>query len=125
MQPCLPESERSLLLPLLDTDSMLLLWVDVLKSVSLCTNLPQDNLLGLLSTGDGGELPISMGAERAGMFVLFAVFKSIIFYCCQLLGDQTKQQISTQTLDKKGYLNVKINIKLASILSVVYLRVNV
>lgn len=86
MKPYLPESERSLLLPLLDTESMLLLLADVLKSVNLCTSLPQDNLLGLLSTGDGGELPISMGAERAGMFVLFAVFKSIICFCGQLLA---------------------------------------
>ena len=84
MQRCLPESERSLLLPLLDTDSMLLPLADVLKSVNLCTSLPQDNLLGLLSTGDGGELPVSMGAEKAGMFVLFAVFKSIICFCGQL-----------------------------------------
>lgn len=54
---------------------MLLLFADVLKSVSLCTSLPQDSLLGLLSTGEGGELPTSVGAERAGMFVI---------YCCSI-----------------------------------------
>lgn len=35
MQHCLPESERSLLLLLLDPDSILLLLAGVLKSVSL------------------------------------------------------------------------------------------
>lgn len=73
---CLPESDRSLLLPLLEPDSILLLLADVLKSASLCTSLPQDSLLGLLSTGEGGELT-SVCADRAGMIVLFAVFNSI------------------------------------------------
>lgn len=74
-QECLqhysPKSDRSLLLLVLDLDSMLLL----LKSDSLCTSLLQDNLRGLLSTGDGGELP---GSLDAGMFVLFAV---VIWIC--------------------------------------------
>lgn len=65
---CLPESDRSLLLPLLDPESMLLL-VDVLKSASLCTNLPQDSLRGLLSTGDGGKLLILVGEYRAGIVI--------------------------------------------------------
>lgn len=78
LQLCLPESERSLLLPLLEPDSMLLL-ADVLKSVSLCTSLLQDSLLGLPSTGEGGELVVlSAGAERAGMVLSpFAVFNGI------------------------------------------------
>ncbi len=93
LQRCIPESERSLLLPLLDPDSMLLLLADVLKSVSLCTSLPHDSLLGLLSTGDGGELPKSVGAERAGMVLLFAVFNSIS--CLWRNKKKKKQQIST------------------------------
>lgn len=65
-------SERSLLLPRLEPESTLLL--DALKSASLCTSLPHDNLLELLlSAGDGGELLMLVGAERAGIVVLFAV----------------------------------------------------
>lgn len=55
----------------------MLLLADVLKSVSLCTSLPQDSLLGLLSTGEGGKLLISAFAERAGMVEPFAVFNSM------------------------------------------------
>lgn len=75
MHVCSPESERSLLLPLLEPESTLLLWLDVLKSASLCTSLPHDSLLELLplSTGDGGKLLMVVGAERAGIVVFFAV----------------------------------------------------
>lgn len=47
----------------------MLLLVDVLKSASLCTNLPQDSLRGLLSTGDGGKLLILVGEYRAGIVI--------------------------------------------------------
>lgn len=73
---------------------MLLLLGDVLKSVSLCTSLPQDSLLGLLSTGEGGKLAISADAgDRAGMAVLLiAVFNSISCLCCQLFMRKQKKK---------------------------------
>lgn len=86
---------------------LLLLLGDVLKSVNLCTSLPQDSLLGLLSTGEGGKLARSADAgDRAGMAVLLiAVFNSISCVCGQLFmrkkKKERKQQISTQTQDKR------------------------
>ncbi|KAG7228008.1 hypothetical protein INR49_005629 [Caranx melampygus] len=47
-----------------------------LKSVSLCTSLPQDSLLGLPSTGEGGELATSVDAERAGMLLEQAAMRT-------------------------------------------------
>ena len=65
-----PESERSLLLPLFELDSsMLLLLTPAPKSVNLWTSLPQDILLGDLSTGEGGRLLTSQGADRVGIAV--------------------------------------------------------
>lgn len=69
----LPESERSLLLPLFELDSMLPVLTGELKSASRCTSLLQDSLLGLASTGDGGRLLASVGADRIGMACLSAV----------------------------------------------------
>lgn len=54
----------------------MLLFADVLKSVSRCTSLLQDSLLGLLSTGDGGGTTASVDAERVGIVVLFAAILS-------------------------------------------------
>lgn len=89
----------------------MLLLGDVLKSASLWTSFPQDSLLGLLSTGEGDEPPISVGVNRSGMLVL-SVYCTVSAAPGSAAYEETKRADKHLTTGIHSYHYSQFNVKM-------------